>query len=600
MDSYLCKEFGLWDIIKKTTDPALEPLANFSQFIKLEENGNISLNLNPILKKNKLKKEQIPQSILESQHYEVELSNNYLNLNFDNSFFNNMILSNLYKLQELPFWKNIGENKVVCIDFSSPNIAKNLGFHHIRSTVTGNFLSKIYEKVGYDVKKLNFLGDWGSGVCKLIFGYEYFNYSDAQIGPWCGMDIDSLHKLYVRISQEIKEKPELQKQVSVIERILEDGNNEKYIRLWCSFKEITLKELKKLYKYFDITFDDYNGESFFAKNKQLINLIKNKLSNKLKISDTGSQYIQIPKIKEPCYLFKSNGETIYTTRDLAAIKYRYDTYNFNKILYVVDSGQNLHFKKVFGAVKLIDSDIKNMEHLDFGQVLMFDEEEKTWTKGSSRDGKTFRLIDIINLLVKKQKEKTEFYESNDMIYITKQGKKLTQFTKEEFENNIIKIALSGLIFDTLRIKRRTNIKFNLDKILNIEGDTGPYILYNLVRIKSINRKFIEKFGELNEENINFKLLKHNKEKELVIYILNCEKIIQTSIRKNESCCLAEYVIKLCKKLASYYSVGKIKDSMKVISDDIILSSTRLALLNLIQKIIIDILDVFGIKSVDYM
>jgi len=587
INNYLQTELETWDIINNI---------NLIKFIKLEDNGNISLNLNPILRKNKLKKDQIPKSILESQNYTIKLSNNYLNFNFDNSFFNEMILTKLYQLSELPFWGNIGKKKVVCIDFSSPNIAKNLGFHHIRSTLTGNFLSKIYDKLGYDVKKLNFLGDWGSGICKLIFGYEYFGYSGL-------IDIDSLHKLYVRISQEIKKKPSLQERVNLVEQILDNDNHDeydKYINMWYLFKKVTLQDLKKLYKYFDITFDDYNGESFFAKNEQLINLIKNGLSNRLKTSSSGSRYLEIPKIKEPCYLFKANGETIYTTRDLAAIKYRYDTYNFHKMLYVVDSGQNLHFKKVFGAIKILEPKIKNMEHLDFGQVLMFDEESNTWTKGSSRDGKTFKLIDIINLLIKKQKNKTEFYEKDGMIYITKQNRIITQFTNEEFENNITKIALSGLIFDALKIKRRTNIKFNLDEIIDIEGDTGPYILYSIVRIKSINRKFTEKFDKLQNENIDFKLLNYDKEKELVLHILNLEKVIQLSMKTNESCCLTEYLIKLCKKLSSYYSVGKIDTNMKVISDNIQLSSTRLALLNLTKKVIIEVLDILGIKSVEYM
>ena len=584
---YLQEELESWNILNNI---------NFIRFIRLEDDGRVSLNLNPILKREKLTEDKIPVSLTKSSNYKVNLDNNYLNIDFDNSFFNNMILTKLYQLHELPFWKNIGENKVVCIDFSSPNIAKNLGFHHIRSTLTGNFLSKIYDKIGYDVKKLNFLGDWGSGVAKLIFGYEYFNYSGE-------MTIDKLHKLYVKISSEIKQKSDLQDRVYLVETILEDNNHadhDKYINMWNTFKEITLCDLKKMYKYFDITFDDYNGESFFATNDQLINLIKNRLSDKLKTSSTGSQYLDIPKIKEPCYLFKSNGETIYTTRDLAAIKYRYDTYNFNKMLYVVDSGQNLHFKKVFGATKILDPNIKNIEHLDFGQVLMFDEEENTWTKGSSRSGKTFKLIDIINLLIKKQKEKTEHYEKDEKVYITKHDQIITEFTKQEFENNITNIALSGLIFDSLRIKRRTNIKFNLDNILDIEGDTGPYVLYNLVRIRSIVRNFINKYGELEKDNIDFKLLNHDKEKEIVMYILCLEKTIESSIKTNESCCLTEYLIKLCKKLSSYYSVGKVEDNMKVINDDIKLSSTRLALLNVIERVIVEVLDVLGIKSVNYM
>ena len=140
----------------------------------------------------------------------------------------------------------------------------------------------------------------------------------------------------------------------------------------------------------------------------------------------------------------------------------------------------------------------------------------------------------------------------------------------------------------------------MDNILDIEGDTGPYVLYNLVRIRSIFRNFTDKYGKLKKENIDFKLLNHDKEKEIVMYILCLEKIIESSIKINESYCLTEYLIKLCKKLSSYYSVGKVEDNMKVINEDIKLSSTRLALLNIIERIIVDILDVLGIKTVDYM
>ena len=587
INEFIESEFKIWDLLN---NPSL------NKFIKCEEDGIISINLNPVLRGSKVNESNIPQLLKESKSFKLVLKNSYLNIDFDNSFFNNFIMTKLYNSNKLPCFKDFGKNKVICIDFSSPNIAKNLGFHHIRSTLTGSFLSNLYSKLGYDVKKLNFLGDWGSGIAKLIFGYKYFKCSKE-------MSIDELHALYVKISTEIKNKQELQKEVYKIENILEDSKHDKYeeyINLWSIFKEITLKDLKKMYSYFDITFDDYKGESFFASNDQLLDLIKSKLSDKLKVSETGSMYLDLPKIKEPCFLFKNNGETIYTTRDLAAIKYRFDTYNFDKIYYVVDSGQNLHFKKVFASAKILDSDIKNMEHLDFGQVLMYDEDEKSWTKGSSRSGKTFKLIDIINLLIKKQKEKTDYKIKDGKVFLKKQEQIIHEFTKDEFEQNISNIALSGLIFDALRIKRRTNIKFNLDEILDMEGDTGPYVLYNVVRIRSIYRNYIGKFSKLENKNIDFTLLSNKKEKEIIVFILTLDKVIEYSMKSNESCGIAEFLIKLCKKLSSYYSLGKLDDYMKVITDDIKLSSTRMALLKVIENVIVETLNLMGIKTVSYM
>ena len=225
INEFIESEFKIWDLLNH---PSL------NKFIKCEEDGIISINLNPVLRGSKINVSDIPQSLKESKNFKLVLKNNYLNIDFDNSFFNNFIMSKLYNSNKLPFFKDFGKNKVICIDFSSPNIAKNLGFHHIRSTLTGSFLSNLYSKLGYDVKKLNFLGDWGSGIAKLIFGYKYFKCSKE-------MSIDELHALYVKISTEIKNKQELQDEVYKIETILEDSKHDKYeeyINLWSNFKEI--------------------------------------------------------------------------------------------------------------------------------------------------------------------------------------------------------------------------------------------------------------------------------------------------------------------------------------------------------------------------
>ena len=368
-----------------------------------KDKGNFSLPcfiLAKKLKKNpKIIAEEIAGTLELGEDFEkVEALNGYLNFYLDQSGFVKKTLEKIDAEGE-NFGSFSSNGKTICIDFSSPNIGKELAFHHLRSTMIGNSLSRIYKAMGYKVERINHLGDWGTQFGKLITMY---------LGQGLGTDdetlenvtIQELNKLYTAFSKAAKEKPEMEEEARAAFTKLEQGD-EFYTKLWSAFKAATLKELDSLYKLMGVEFDHYTGEAFF--NSHLENTLG--LLNDKGILTT-SQDRQVVEFEEedmpPCLIQKSDGSTLYATRDLAAAIYRKNEYDFEKCLYVVDLGQGLHFKQVFKVLDKLGYEWnKDMVHIPFGLLLHFNEENQKWEKGKTRTGTSSLLRDVFDAAAQK-------------------------------------------------------------------------------------------------------------------------------------------------------------------------------------------------------
>ena len=405
-----------------------------------------------------------------------------------------------------------GKNQNIVIDYSAPNIAKPFHIGHLRSTVIGAALYKIYKYLGYNVTGINHLGDYGTQFGKLIEGYKRW-------GTEYNIDenpIDELTRIYIRINQACKDDETILEECRNNFKELEDGD--KYcVELWNKFKDASLKEFQKVYDILGTQFDSWNGEAFYSdKMQEIVETLEN--TGKL-VKSEGARIIDLEeKGMAPCIIEKSNGSSTYATRDLAAIMYRARTYDFDKALYVTSYEQVLHFKQVFETAKLLGLDEKytnGLEHVPFGMVLL-----KTG-KMSTREGNMIKLEDLLNEAMSRAKAIIE--EKNPELK-----------NKDEIAK---KVGIGAVIFNDLANSRVKDEIFDWDTILNFQGETGPYIQYTFVRTKSV----IEKAGGVpNIKDVNSVQLLDDSSSKILKLIYNFEDILEQVTDKNEPSILSRY------------------------------------------------------------
>jgi arginyl-tRNA synthetase len=353
-----------------------------------------------------------------------------------------------------------GSGKTVCIDYSSPNIAKPFHIGHIRSTVIGNSIYKIYTALGYNVVRINHLGDYGTQFGKMIVAYrKWGSREEVEAEP-----IKSLLKYYVKFHEEAEKDPALEDEARATFTLLENGAEEE-TALWQWFRDESLKEFNYVYDLLGITFDSYAGESFYSdKMGRIIDILESK--GLLKDSD-GTQIVDLSEYNlTPALIKKKDGSTLYITRDLAAVLYRKETYDFDKCIYVVASQQNLHFQQLFRIVDLMGfAWAEKCVHVPFGMVSL---EDGTM---STRKGKVVFLIDVLNKAVEKTKE--VIAEKN--------------VAEEDIEQTAKDVGIGAVMFQELSNNRIKDYVFSWDKVLNFEGETGPYVQYTHARACSVLR-----------------------------------------------------------------------------------------------------------------
>lgn len=471
----------------------------------------------------------------------VEIAGGYLNFTISKDELAKVVLEEIALKNEEYGKSDIGNGKKIVIDYSAPNIAKPFHIGHLRSTVIGGALYNIYKYLGYTVTGINHLGDYGTQFGKLIEGYKLWGQEyNIEENP-----IEELTKIYIRINEACKEDEQVLENCRNNFKKLEDGD--KYCtEVWEKFRNLSLKEFKKVYELLGSKFDSWNGEAFYSdKMPEVIDILSK--TGRL-VESQGAKIIDLEEkgINTPCIIEKSNGSTTYATRDLAAILYRARTYDFDKALYVTSYEQVLHFKQVFEVAKLLGLDekyTKGLEHVAFGMVLL------PTGKMSTREGNVVKLEELLNEAISKVKEIIE--------------EKNPDFAEEEKQDIAKKVGIGAVIFNDLSGSRIKDEIFDWDTMLNFNGETGPYIQYTYVRTNSV----LKKAGYLPEiKDIDFSRLTDKEAQNVLKLIYSFTNIIEQATVKNEPSVIARFLIDLSKAYSSFYNENKIIVEDKAIQD----------------------------------
>ncbi|MBP7401029.1 MAG: arginine--tRNA ligase [Clostridia bacterium] len=363
-----------------------------------------------------------------------------------------------------------GRGKPVVLEYSSPNIAKPFHVGHAFTTVIGHSLSRIYAHLGYPVIRMNHLGDYGTQFGKLISAYlRWGDEAALEAAP-----IDELFRIYVKFHKEAEEHPELEDEGRMYFRRLEEGS-EREVSIWQRFKDLSLREFERLYRRLGVTFDNYNGESFYS---DQIPAVVDMLREKGLLEE--SQGAMVVRLDEegmpPCIVLKSDGTTIYASRDIAAALYRMREFHFHKNIYVVGTPQALHFRQVFAVLRkagFVFAD--DCVHIGFGLLRFAD------AKFSTREGNVILLEDLLDQAVAKTYE----------IIVRNSEQRGTGMDDAEMRAIAEKVGIGAVIYTYLRNGRERDIVFSWEDMLDFEGDTAPYVMYTYARIRSILRKALE-------------------------------------------------------------------------------------------------------------
>ena len=458
---------------------------------------------------------------------------------------------------------DLGQGKAVVIDFSSPNIAKPFHIGHIRTTVIGNALYKIYDSQGYNVVRVNHLGDYGTQFGKLIVAFKLWGSKEAvEANP-----IPELLKLYIQFHDEAEKKPEMEDEARAWFTKLENGDEEAKA-LWQWFRDESLKEFARVYDLLDIEFDSYAGESFYSdKMDTVIDQIKEK---GLLQESQGTNVVDLEEYNmPPALITKNDGSTLYMTRDLAAAIYRKNTYDFDKCIYVVGSQQALHFQQLFKVLELMGFEwSKDLIHVPFGMVAL---EEGTM---STRKGRVVFLEDVLKQAIEKTKETVLSKNPN--------AKNVDEISKQ--------VGVGAVVFQELSNSRVKDYTFSWERTLSFEGETGPYVQYTHARCCAVLRK-------ANEEvttDINYDLLSDGDAAEVLKVIGSFNKSILSAMRRNEPHIVTRFVLDLAQAFNKFYHDNPI------LVEDEELRKARLALVAATRQTLENGLGILGMHAPERM
>lgn len=570
------EEFKIYiaELIEKSIskDVAFSEIYEKIEVPKDVKNGDFSypcFNLAKVLKKSPvvIADELKSKILITDKISEIKSINGYLNFYIDTSNIASKILTNILDKKEKYGSKNIGYGKNIVIDYSSPNIAKPFHLGHFRNTVLGSSLYKLYENLGYNVIGINHIGDWGRQFGLLIEGYKLYK-DEYDIN---NNALQVLSDIYVRINKLAKEDDEVLDRARQNFKELENGNKE-YIKLWEFFREVSLREYNRIYEILECKFDSYNGEAFYNdKMEEVINILDKK---GVLLDSEGAKVVEIGENIPPCIIVKSNGSTIYATRDLAAILYRARNYDFDKAIYITGSEQILHFKQVFEVAKyLVDEKYqKGLIHIPYGMIRL-----KTG-KMSTREGNIVYVDELINDAISKAKS-----------IIKDKNPKL-----EDIEQTSKIIGIGALVFNYLKSSKIKDIIFDLDDSLKFDGETGPYIQYTYVRILSILNKLNVDIAKYDASSVNFNLLRCEEEISLIKKLGEFEEVLYNAAIENEPYILARYLIDIATDYSRFYNNCSIINALKDVKE------ARIALSISTMIVIKKGLKILGISCPDKM
>lgn len=456
---------------------------------------------------------------------------------------------------------DIGNGKNVTLDYSSPNIAKSFSVGHLRSTMIGNSLKLILQKCGFNTFAINYLGDWGTQFGKMIVAYKKWgNKEDISKDP-----INKLSELYVKFHTEAEKDPSLEDEAREAFRKMELGDQE-YLDLWKWIKDESLKESKQIYDLLEVNFDSYNGEAFF---NDKMDPVVDELENKgLLVEDQGAKIVNLGDDIPPALIKRSDGGSLYITRDLAAVFYRKKEYKFDKILYVVGNEQKLHFEQLKRLISKMGYDFSDqIEHVNFGLYL------SGGKKMSTRKGNVTKLYDILQNAI-------------SLAYDIINSKNPELQNKEEIAKYV---GIAAIVFGDLKNYRGLDIEFNLEQAVKFEGQTGPYLQYTGVRIASILR------GKTFDIcNCDISLFERPHYFELVKEISSFKSTVERAANELAPSVIAKYLLTLAQSFNKFYSLEKIN------ADDERVRNTNFAISKCVRIVLDEGLRLLGIHSLEEM
>ncbi len=527
------------DVIKIDT----EEIENYIEIPPNKDMGDYAFpcfKLAKVLKKSPVMiASDIKESIkLDDYLTNIENVNGYLNFYVNKQKLCKEVLKEFNDKKEEFGFSNIGNEKNICIEYSAPNIAKPFHIGHLRTTIIGASLARIYKSQGYNVIRINHLGDYGTQFGKLIEGYKKWGSEyDLSKDP-----INELMKIYVRINDLCKKDENVLNACRNNFKLLENGD-EYCTKLWKDFRELSLKEFQKIYNILGVEFDSLRGEYECAKETDLI--IKDLENEGKLVLSEGAKIVDLEDKKlGVCMIKKSDDSTTYAARDLSAIKYRAKTYDFDKCLYVVAYEQALYFRQIFEVAKFLDIPEKcknGLEHIQYGMTRL------TTGKMSTREGTVVKVEDVLN-------------EAIDRVQKIIEEKNPDMDNKDE---NAKKIGVGAVVFNNLCNTLIKDQVFDWNQVLNFQGETGPYVQYIYVRTKSV----LEKLGYIPEfDEEYYTSLQDKASMNVINYLYNFGDILKSVTEKNETCLLTRFLIELAQSYSIFYNENKIIGEQKYIQD----------------------------------
>ena len=465
---------------------------------------------------------------IDASHFEkVVATGPYVNFFLDKSQISDQVIKSVIQAGADYGQQEEGQGANVTIDLSSPNIAKPFSVGHLRSTVIGDAISNIYKKMGYNTIKINHLGDWGKQFGLLMVAYKKWGSKEAvEANP-----IDELLKLYVRINAEIENDPELDEEGRLWFKKLEDGDPEA-TELWQWFRDESLVEFNRIYKLLGVEFDSLNGEAFYNdKMDEAVQILEEK--GLLKESK-GASIVELDDVNlPPAMIKKSDGATLYITRDIATAIYRARTYNFVKNIYVVGQEQSNHFRQLKAVLKKMGFEWSDdMIHVDFGLVT------KNRQKLSTRKGNIILLEPTLQEAISRAKAQIE--EKNPELE-----------NKEEVAHAV---GVGAVKFYDLKTDRRNGYDFDLEAMVSFEGETGPYVQYAYARIQSILRK--ANFTPSADATYS---LSDPESWEIIKLLQDFSRVVKRAAENYDPSLIAKYAINLAQAFNKYYAHTRILD-----------------------------------------
>ena len=492
----------------------------------------------------------------------VESVKGYLNFFIDRATYAREIVDAALSAGEKYGADNCGAGKTVVLDYSSINIAKRFHIGHLSTTMIGAALYRLYGFFGYHTVGVNHLGDWGTQFGKMIAAYKRWGDRETVLKG----GVDEMVKLYVRFNAEAKENPALNDEGRAWFKAIEDGNAEA-LEIFNWFKEVTLKDAERVYDILGVKFDSYAGESFY--NDKMQPVIDELQQKGLLIEDQGAKIVDLKDYgMPPAIILRSDGATLYATRDLAAAKYRHDTYDFDKCLYVVAYQQDLHFRQIFKVMELLGWDwAKGCEHVNFGMVSF---EGQTL---STREGRIVYLEDLLNTSIEKARaiieEKSPNLENKDEV--------------------ARQVGVGAVVFFVLYNNRIKDIDFWWDRALNFEGETGPYVMYTHARCCSVLRK-----AGPQQATPDYSALADPEAQEIVRLIEQFPGILHSAMDRNEPSMITRFSVDLAQAYNKFYY------EHKILGEESGVQAARLRLTDAVRSVIKEALWLISIDAPEKM